>query len=85
MKMRYILLDFRDGINRHFGELEKYSRYDNIGFAGKIETGDLENILEVGPSLIDLSSSLERSVGEKDHMKINSFFTGLGVLTGVNS
>lgn len=85
MGVRYVLVDFRDGIRNHLGELELYTRAGNVGLGGKLDTPDLESVLLAEPALIDLSSSLELYPGKKDRRKLEVFFSRLEALCHVNA
>ncbi len=73
----YILLEDRNGIYRDRNIFNGINKY-HIGLAGKISSGNVKNVLEMDPELIDVSSSLEEYTGKKSFKKIDGFFKNIG-------
>ena len=73
----YILLEDKNGIYKDGDIINGINRY-HIGLAGKISPDNVKDILEMGPELIDVSSSLEESTGKKSLEKIDIFFKNVG-------
>lgn len=74
---KYVLLDYRDGAINHLEGIREFTGNQHIGIAGKISVEDLHCLLPLEPGLIDVSSSLEKSPGIKDHKKLRSFFESM--------
>ena len=73
----YILLEDKNGIYKDGDIINGINRY-HIGLAGKISLDNVKDILEMGPELIDVSSSLEEYTGKKSLEKIDIFFKNVG-------
>lgn len=73
----FMLLDYKDGAYLHLNEMKKYVSHPKFAVAGKISRDSITEVLSLEPSLIDVSSSLESSVGRKDHSKMREFFSSL--------
>ena len=73
----YILLEDKNGIYKDGDIINGINRY-HIGLAGKISPDNVKDILEMGPELIDVSSSLEEYTGKKSLEKIDIFFKNVG-------
>ncbi|WMT51425.1 MAG: phosphoribosylanthranilate isomerase [Ferroplasma sp.] len=73
----YILLEDRDGIIKRKPQLMGLNM-ERIGIAGKIDSRNLKQLVELNPDLIDVSSSLEERTGKKSFEKIDEFFCSLG-------
>lgn len=80
MNPDHILLDFRDGASKHISEIERIFSSGKAGIAGKIDSSNIERIIETKPSLIDVSSSLESHPGKKDPDKTRKFMEKAGDL-----
>ncbi|MFG1520169.1 MAG: phosphoribosylanthranilate isomerase [Thermoplasmataceae archaeon] len=72
-----VLVERRDGIAEVVPDLRLLLQSVKTGLSGKISAANVRNILELGPAFIDLSSSLESSVGRKDPDMVKSFFEEL--------
>jgi phosphoribosylanthranilate isomerase len=73
----YVLLEDRTGIEKRKSELMGLTKI-KIGIAGKIDKDNVQSLLETNPELVDVSSSLEETVGKKSFTKIDEFFDKLG-------
>lgn len=78
----YILLEDRDGIIKRKPQLMELNM-KRIGIAGKIDSSNLKQLVELNPDLIDVSSSLEERTGKKSFEKIDEFFYSLGERSAV--
>ena len=73
----YVLIEDRNGISSKISQLRKLP-LNRIGIAGRIDSMNLEQLVPLGPALIDVSSSLEERVGKKSFEKVSEFFNKLG-------
>ena len=73
----YVLLEDRKGIIGRKNELMEMPM-GGIGIAGKIDSENLQSLLQLNPDLIDVSSSLEETIGKKSFKKIDEFFNIVG-------
>jgi phosphoribosylanthranilate isomerase len=78
----YVLLEDRDGIIERVSQLRGLPM-KRIGIAGKIDSSNLKQLIELNPDLIDVSSSLEERTGKKSSAKIDEFFYSLGERSAV--
>ena len=53
--------------------IDKLPVGEKYALAGSVSEKNVENIFKLGVNFFDLSSSLERQLGYKDHLKIKSF------------
>ena len=53
---------------------------EKYALAGSISEDNVENIHKLGVNFFDLSSSLEKQLGYKDHLKIKSFINRVNEL-----
>lgn len=73
----YVLVEDRNGISTKISQLRELPP-TRIGIAGGIDSTNLEQLVALGPDLIDVSSSLEERVGKKSFEKVSEFFNKLG-------
>ena len=69
-----ILLERREGIAEIVKDLEPVLQSVRTGLSGKISASNVRRLLALNPEFVDLSSSLESSVGHKDPKKVSDFF-----------
>jgi phosphoribosylanthranilate isomerase len=67
-------LKFPENLIKKIPVGEKYA------LAGSISENNVENICKLGVNFFDLSSSLEKQLGYKDHLKIKSFIKKINEL-----
>jgi phosphoribosylanthranilate isomerase len=72
-----VLLERREGIAEVIPDLRQLLQSVKTGLSGRISAANVRDILELSPAFIDLSSSLESSIGRKDPDMVRSFFEEL--------
>ena len=60
--------------------ITKLPNGEKYALAGSISENNVENICKLGVNFFDLSSSLEKQLGYKDHLKIKSFIKKINEL-----
>ena len=60
--------------------ITKLPNGEKYALAGSISENNVENICKLGVNFFDLSSSLEKQLGYKDHLKIKSFVNKINEL-----
>ena len=60
--------------------ITKLPQEENYALAGSISEDKWRNFYKLGVSFLDLSSSLENRLGNKDHLKIKSFMIKINEL-----
>ncbi len=74
----FILLERKEGISDALSQVEIILKNYDIGISGGINASNIDLLLPLEPSFVDLSSSVESSVGKKDEKKMRDFFAKLG-------
>ena len=60
--------------------IKKIPKGEKYALAGSISENNVKNISKLGVNFFDLSSSLEKQLGYKDHLKIKSFVNKINEL-----
>ncbi len=60
--------------------ITKLPQGENYALAGSVSEDNLRNFYKLGVNFLDLSSSLENRLGNKDHLKIKSFMIKINEL-----
>lgn len=74
----FILVEKRDGIAKVSTEIPSITGKARVGIAGKISPDNISGLLHYGVEFIDVSSSVEKSPGKKDHQKLAALFRNAG-------
>lgn len=69
-----ILLERREGIADIVPDLGPVLHSVRTGLSGRISASNVNRLLDLNPEFVDLSSSLESSIGRKDPEKVRDFF-----------
>ncbi|MGC8505431.1 MAG: phosphoribosylanthranilate isomerase [Thermoplasmata archaeon] len=69
-----VLLERRDGIADVAQDLGSVLQSVTAGLSGRVSASNVRRLLDLNPEFVDLSSSLESSVGQKDPEKVRNFF-----------
>lgn len=81
----FALVDFDDGVANHINDLLCLTGLSSLALAGRIRPRDIQSILGLKPALIDVSSTLEASIGRKDGGKVREFFETVEALLDVSA